>query len=59
VCVPITYRLSPRAPFPDHIIDVKRAIAWVKEHIAEYGGDPGFVVLTGGSAGGHLCGSPP
>ncbi|HUJ65276.1 MAG TPA: alpha/beta hydrolase, partial [Acidimicrobiales bacterium] len=55
VCVPITYRLSPRATFPDHIVDVKRAIAWVKEHIAEYGGDPDFVVLTGGSAGGHLC----
>jgi acetyl esterase/lipase len=54
VCVPITYRLSPRATFPDHIVDVKRAIGWVKEHIAEYGGDPNFVVLTGGSAGGHL-----
>ena len=54
VCVPISYRLSPRATWPDHIIDVKRAIAWVKEHIAEYGGDPDFVVITGGSAGGHL-----
>jgi acetyl esterase/lipase len=54
VCVPITYRLSPKATFPDHIIDVKRAIAWVKEHIAEYSGDANFVVLTGGSAGGHL-----
>lgn len=54
VCVPVTYRLSPRATWPDHIVDVKRAIAWVKEHIAEYGGDPDFVVITGGSAGGHL-----
>jgi acetyl esterase/lipase len=26
----------------------------VKEHIVEYGGDPDFVVITGGSAGGHL-----
>ena len=26
----------------------------MKEHIAEYGGDPDFVVITGGSAGGHL-----
>jgi acetyl esterase/lipase len=55
VCVAINYRLSPRATFPDHIVDVKRAIAWVKAHIAEYGGDPSFVVITGGSAGGHLC----
>src|SRR5690349_8675258 len=54
VCVAINYRLSPRATFPDHIIDVKRAIAWVKANIAEYGGDPDFVVITGGSAGGHL-----
>ena len=54
VCVPISYRLSPRATWPDHIVDVKRAIAWVKRNIAEYGGDPDFVVITGGSAGGHL-----
>jgi acetyl esterase/lipase len=54
VCVPISYRLSPRATWPDHIVDVKRAIAWVKEHISEYGGDPDFIVITGGSAGGHL-----
>jgi acetyl esterase/lipase len=54
VCVAINYRLSPRATWPDHIVDVKRAIAWVKEHIAEYGGDPDFVAITGGSAGGHL-----
>jgi acetyl esterase/lipase len=54
VCVAINYRLSPRSTFPDHIVDVKKAIAWVKEHIAEHGGDPGFVAITGGSAGGHL-----
>lgn len=54
VCVSINYRLSPRSTWPDHIVDVKRAIAWVKEHIAEHGGDPDFVAITGGSAGGHL-----
>ncbi len=55
VCVAINYRLSPKATWPDHIVDVKRAVAWVKEHIAEYGGDPSFVAVSGGSAGGHLC----
>ena len=55
VCVSVTYRLSPRATWPDHIVDVKRALAWVKENIADHGGDPGWVALTGGSAGGHLC----
>lgn len=48
------YRLSPGARMPDHIVDVKRAIAWTREHAAEYGGDPAFVAITGGSAGGHL-----
>ncbi len=54
VCVAINYRLSPRATWPAHIVDCKRAVAWVHEHIAEYGGDPGFVAVSGGSAGGHL-----
>lgn len=54
VCVAINYRLSPRATWPEHVIDCKRAVAWVKEHIAEYGGDPGFVAVSGGSAGGQL-----
>ena len=54
VCVAINYRLSPKATWPDHIIDCKRALAWVRAHIHEYGGDPSFVALSGGSAGGHL-----
>lgn len=54
VCVSVNYRLSPKHRFPTHIIDVKRAIAWVRANIAEYGGDPAYLVLTGGSAGGHL-----
>jgi acetyl esterase/lipase len=54
ICVSVNYRLSPRSTWPDHIVDVKRAVAWVKQHISEYGGDPDFVAITGGSAGGHL-----
>lgn len=54
VCFAPNYRLSPRATFPDHLVDVKRALAWVREHGHQYGADPGFLVLTGGSAGGHL-----
>jgi acetyl esterase/lipase len=55
VCVSIDYRVSPRHTWPDHIVDVKRALAWVKDNIAEYGGDPEFIAITGGSAGGHLA----
>ncbi len=54
VCVAINYGLSPRATWPDHIVDVKRAIAWIKQNISSYGGDPNFIAVTGGSAGGHL-----
>ena len=55
VCVSVTYRLSPRSGWPDHIVDVKRALGWVKDNIADHGGDPEWVAITGGSAGGHLC----
>lgn len=51
----VDYRLSPRATFPEHLIDVKRALVWIREHAAEYGVDPDFIVVTGGSAGGHLA----
>lgn len=54
VCVSMGYRVSPVHTWPDHIVDVKRALAWVKENIADYGGDPNFVAISGGSAGGHL-----
>jgi acetyl esterase/lipase len=55
VCVTLNYRLSPRATWPDQIVDVKRALAWVNANIGAHGGDPGFVAITGGSAGGHLA----
>jgi len=34
--------------------DCKRALHWVKENIAQYGGDPAKVCVSGESAGGHL-----
>ncbi len=48
------YRLSPGATFPDQLIDLKAALVWIRQHADEYGIDPDFVVVTGGSAGGHL-----
>jgi acetyl esterase/lipase len=55
VCVAINYRLSPRDPWPAQAIDVKKAIHWIRQNIASYGGDPSYLAITGGSAGGHLC----
>jgi hypothetical protein len=41
------HRLSPRATHPDHIVDVKRAIAWVRAHAHEWGVDPSFAGAAG------------
>ncbi len=55
VCVTINYRLSPKAAWPDQLVDCKRAIAWLRAHVGEFGGDPEFIAVSGASAGGHLC----
>ena len=55
IFVSINYRLSPQHKFPAHLVDCKRALHWIKENIAHYGGDPDFILVTGGSAGGHLA----
>ncbi|TXL60891.1 alpha/beta hydrolase [Aeromicrobium terrae] len=54
VCVASNYRLAPKHRWPTQIVDVKRAVAWIHENIADYGGDPSYLAITGGSAGGHL-----
>lgn len=54
VCFNVNYRLSPAATWPDHLSDLKYALRWIREHADEYGVDPDFVAVTGGSAGGHL-----
>jgi acetyl esterase/lipase len=54
VTISANYRLRPHATFFDHLVDVKRVIAWVREHGHEYGADASMLFLSGGSAGGHL-----
>jgi acetyl esterase/lipase len=49
------YRLSPKVAFPAPLIDLKRALAWIREHADEYDVDPDLIIVTGGSAGGHLA----
>ena len=54
--VVIDYDLAPAVSL-DHIVDqMRRALAWVHGHIAEFGGDPSRIVASGSSAGGHLVG---
>lgn len=49
------YRLAPRFAWPAQIEDATRALGWVKKNVANYGGDPDRVVISGGSAGGQLA----
>ena len=50
----VNYRLGPAHRMPVQVSDVLRAIAWVRAHAADHGGDPARIAVTGGSAGGHL-----
>jgi acetyl esterase/lipase len=40
---------------PTHAMDSAKAIAWIDDPVAEYGGDPAQMHLMGYSAGGHLA----
>ena len=55
IVVTANYRLAPKDPWPAQIEDATRVLYWVKKYIASYGGDPNRVVVSGGSAGGHLA----
>jgi acetyl esterase/lipase len=55
VAVIPSYRLSPAVQVPDMATDCAQAVLWVKNHIAEYGGDPSRIYVMGHSAGGGLA----
>lgn len=55
IAVVPNYSLAPRFPWPAQILDVTRALGWVKKNIETYGGDPERIVISGGSAGGQLA----
>jgi acetyl esterase/lipase len=55
VCLSIDYRVAPHHPWPQHLTDVKTAIAWARANVDKFGGDRNFVTVAGTSAGGHLA----
>jgi acetyl esterase/lipase len=55
LCVSANYRLRPAAQHPDHLIDLKKVIAWVRAHGHQYGADPGMLFVSGSSAGAHMA----
>jgi arylformamidase len=55
VFVSINHRLLPQVGMGDIVRDVAKAMRWVHEHVAEYGGDPSRVLVMGHSSGGQLA----
>jgi acetyl esterase/lipase len=52
--VGVEYRLSPKATAPAYIEDAAAAVAWVYQHISNYGGSTNLIFVSGHSAGGYL-----
>jgi acetyl esterase/lipase len=53
--VNVEYRLARTAPAPAAVEDCRCALRWVIQHAKEYGIDVNRLVVSGGSAGGHLA----
>ncbi len=57
VGVTLTYRLAPANRFPSGPDDMQAAVQWLRENVAQYGGDPDKIVISGQSAGAtHVAG---
>jgi acetyl esterase/lipase len=55
VIASVDYRLTPQAPFPAQVHDIKAAIRFLRSQATEYGVDKQRFFIAGSSAGGHLA----
>ncbi len=55
--VTMNYRLAPAHQWPAGTDDMARAIDWLRDNIADFGGDPERIYLSGTSAGAVHVGS--
>jgi acetyl esterase/lipase len=55
VTVIISYRVAPQVVFPAFVQDVASSVRWVKDNIANLGGDPDRIYLMGQSSGAHIA----
>ena len=54
LCVVVNYALIPQVDMDTLVAQCRRALIWLWHHVADYGGDPERIVVSGHSAGGHL-----
>jgi arylformamidase len=50
----VEYTLAPDARMDRIVGEVRRGIAWLHEHLGDYGANPDRIYVAGHSAGGHL-----
>ena len=49
------YTHTHEAPYPAFMADAAAALAWVRDHIADFGGDPARIAVAGHSAGAYIA----
>lgn len=50
----VNYRLAPKYPYPYMVLDVQRAVRFIRHNAKKWDADPDRIALVGGSAGGFL-----
>jgi len=55
VAIVADYRLVPQVRFPAFVEDAALAVKWVRDQVAQYGGDPARITLSGHSAGSYAA----
>ena len=50
----VEYTLAPDARLDQIVGEIRHAVAWLAEHLDDYGADPARIYAAGHSAGGHL-----
>lgn len=54
ISVVVNYALCPTVTMTELVEQCRRAVRWTRANIAQFGGDPDRLHVTGHSAGGHL-----
>lgn len=55
VCIGADYRIRRGTRFHEQLDDARAVLAWARDNVESYHGDPRTVFLAGGSAGAHLA----